>query len=179
MCSVYDPLGFTSLCILLAKLIQQDLSRRKFGWEEPVPESSNCKWEAWLKDLGKLERFKIPRCFTPPNFAEVQQSELHHFADASDQGYGAVLYLRQIDTNVKIHCSVVMSKSRFAALKTMTIPKMVLSAAARLDQMITQEITLPLATSTFRTGSTCVLHYLGKEDVRFQAFALQIAYPPY
>ena len=73
-----------SPCILLAKLIQQDLCRRKFGWDEPVPESSNRKWEAWLQDLPKLERFKIPRCFRPPYFAEVQQSKLHHFADASD-----------------------------------------------------------------------------------------------
>ena len=105
ICSVNDPLGFISPCILPAKLIQQDLCRRKFGWDEPVPESSNRKWEAWLKDLPKLETFKIPRCFRPPNFAKVQQSELHHFADASDQGYGAVSYLRQIHTNGKIHCS--------------------------------------------------------------------------
>ena len=161
ICSVYDPLGFISPCILPAKLIQQDLCRRKFGWDEPVPECSNRKWEAWLKDLPKLERFKIPRCFKPPNFAEVQQSELHHFADASDQGYGAVSYLRQIDTNGKTHCSLVMAKSRLAPLKTMTIPRMELSAAvlaARLDRMIRQELTLPLATSTYISWMTYIIH---------------------
>ena len=96
--------------------IHEDLCHRKCGWEEPVPESSNRKWEAGLKDLPKIERFKTPQCFRPPNFNEVQQSELHHFADTSDQGYGAVSYLRQIDTNGKIHCSLVMAKSRLAPL---------------------------------------------------------------
>lgn len=90
ICSVYDPLGFVSPCILMAKAIQQELCRKGLGWDDPVPESSKQKWEAWLKELPKLEQFQIPRCFKPPNFSDVQRRELHHFSDASSQGYGAV-----------------------------------------------------------------------------------------
>ena len=45
-------------------------------------------------------------------------AKLHHFSDASSQGYGAVLYLQQIDGNGKVHCSLIMAKSRLAPLKS-------------------------------------------------------------
>jgi len=33
--SLYDPLGFIAPVILRAKILLQDLCRRKFGWDEP------------------------------------------------------------------------------------------------------------------------------------------------
>ena len=129
ICYVYDPLGFVSPCILPAKAIQQDLCLKGLGWDDPIPETSKQKWEAWLRELPKLEQFQIPRCFKPQEFSDVKRCELHHFSDASNQGYGAVSYLRQINAGGKVHCSLIMAKSRLAPLKAMTIPRMELSAA--------------------------------------------------
>ena len=103
ICSVYDPLGFISPCILPAKAIQQDPCLKGLGCDDPIPETSRQQWEAWLTDLTNLEQFKIPRCFKPPDFNDIQCREVHHFSDASSQGYGAVSYLRQIDVNVTLH----------------------------------------------------------------------------
>jgi hypothetical protein len=36
--SVYDPLGFASPYIFLAKEILQDLCRMNVGWDDPIPE---------------------------------------------------------------------------------------------------------------------------------------------
>ena len=173
ICSVYDPLGFVSPCILLAKAIQQELCLKGLGWDDQIPESTRQRWNTWLSDLPKLERFEIPRCFKPSDFASVQCRELHHFSDASSQGYGAVSYLRQIDTTGNVHCSLVMAKSRLAPLKSVTIPRMELSAAVlatRLDRMIKQETTTPIDRSVFWTDSTCVLRYIENKDKRFQTF---------
>ena len=173
ICSVYDPLGFVAPCMLLAKAIQQDLCLKGLGWDDQIPESTQRQWETWLNDLPKLERFEIPRCFKPPDFAAVRRRELHHFSDASRQGYGAVSYLRQTDVNGRVHCSLVMAKSRLAPLKSVTIPRMELSAevlATRLDRMIKQEVTMPIDSSTFWTDSTCVLRYIENRDKRFQTF---------
>ena len=173
ICSVYDPLGFVSPCILPAKAIQQDLCLKGLGWDDPIPETSKQKWEAWLRELPKLEQFQIPRCFKPQEFSDVKRCELHHFSDASNQGYGAVSYLRQINAVGKVHCSLIMAKSRLAPLKAMTIPRMELSAAVlatRLDRMIKQEVTLSIDQSTFWTDSTCVLRYIENKDKRFQTF---------
>ena len=46
ICSVYDPLGFVSPCILPAKAIQQDLCLKGLGWDDLIPETSKQKWEA-------------------------------------------------------------------------------------------------------------------------------------
>ncbi|XP_078381445.1 uncharacterized protein LOC144664208 [Oculina patagonica] len=173
ICSVYDPLGFVSPCMLLAKAIQQDLCLKGLDWDDQIPESTQRQWEAWLSDLPKLERFEIPRCFKPPEFAAVRRRELHHFSDASSQGYGAVSYLRQTDANGKVHCSLIMAKSRVAPIKSVTIPRMKLSAAVletRLERMIKQEVTVPIDSSTFWTDSTCVLRYIENKDKRFQTF---------
>ena len=73
----------------------------------------------------------------------------------------------------KIHCSLMMAKSRLAPLKTMTIPGMELSAAVlatKLDRMIKQEIFIPIDSSTFWTDSTFFLRYIENKDKRFQTF---------
>ena len=170
ICSVYDPLGFVSPCILLAKAIQQELCLKGLGWNDQILESTQQQWSAWVSDLQKLERFEIPRCFKLSDFASVQCRELHHFSDASSQGYGAVSYLHQIDTTGKVHCSLVKAKSRLAPLTSVTIPRMELSAAVlatRLHRMIKQEITTPIDPSVFQTDSTC---YIENKDKRFQTF---------
>ena len=171
ICSVYDPLGFVSPCILPAKAIQQDLCLKGLGWDDPIPEPCKQKWQSWLKELPKLEQFEIPPCFKRPNRSDIQQCELHHFSDASSQGYGAVSYLRQTDIHGEVHCSLIMAKSRLAPLKAMTIPRMELSAAVlatRLDRMIKQEVDMAVHSSTFWTDSTCVLRYIENKDKRFQ-----------
>ena len=171
ICSVYDPLGFVSPCILPAKAIQQDLCLKGLGWDDQISEPCKQKWQSWLKELPKLEQFEIPRCCKPPNCSDIQQCELHHLSDASSQGYGAVSYLRQTDRHGEVHCSLIMAKSRLAPIKPMTIPRMELSAAVlatRLDRMIKQEVDIAVHSSTFWTDSTCVLRYVENKDKRFQ-----------
>lgn len=165
--SVYDPLGFVSPCILPAKAILQDLCRKGLGWDDEIPKCSEQKWKTWLEDLPKLEQFKLSRCFKPLELSAIQRRELHHFSDASSQGYGAVTYLRQVDADDNAHCSLVMAKSRLSPLKTVTIPRMELSAAVlatRLDRMVKQELTMQIDTSIFWTDSTWVLCYIENKN---------------
>lgn len=89
------------------------------------------------------------------------------------QLYGAVSYLRLVNSGGDIHCSFVMGKSRLALLKPVTIPRMELSAAvlsARLDRMIQEDIEFAIDQSLFWTDSTCVLCYVENEDKRYQTF---------
>ena len=89
--------------------------------------------------------------------------QLHHFSDASQQGYGAVSYLRSKDGKGTIYCSFVMGKACTTLLKSITIPRLELSAAvlaSRLDRIIRREIDLPVHESVFWTDSTCVMNYV-------------------
>ena len=88
--SVYDPLGFVAPFILPAKIILQDLCKKKLGWDDKIPEEVINRWKAWLESLPLLERFCTERCCKPTNFEEVTSCQLHYFSDASQLAYGAV-----------------------------------------------------------------------------------------
>ena len=91
--SVYDPLGYASPCVLQAKLILQELTRQKLGWDEPIPDEEAQKWKSWLDELPEMEGFEINRCVKPHDFGKVTDYQIHNFADASEVAYGAVSYL--------------------------------------------------------------------------------------
>ena len=99
--------------------------------------------------------------------------ELHHFADASIEGYGTASYLRLEDSDEKVHCSLVMGKSRVAPLKTVTVPRLELTAATlavKVDKQIREELDLPINRVVFWTDSTIVLRYIRNTSKRFQTF---------
>ena len=170
--STYDPLGFVTPFVLPAKIILQDLCRMKLDWDDSVTGEPLFRWKKWLMDLPKLDSFKIPRCVKPAGFKSVS-NQLHHFSDASEKGYGAVTYMRQIDEFGQVHCVLLMSKSRVTPLKTVSIPRLELSAAVlatRLDQMLKQELEIDLESSIFWTDSTSVIKYIENAERRFQTF---------
>ena len=51
-------------------------------------------------------------------------TEIHGFSDASELAYAAVVYLRITDASNQVHISLVMSKSRVAPIKRLTIPRL-------------------------------------------------------
>ena len=171
--SIYDPLGFLTPFALPAKMIMQELCRRKLGWDEAIPGVFSQQWTDWLADLKQMAEFKVDRCIKPKNFGQITHSQLHHFSDASESGYGTVSYLRLENGNGEVHVSFMMGKSRVAPLKQMTIPRMELAAAVlavRVDKMLRKELQLPLDKSMFWTDSTTVLKYISNENKRFQTF---------
>ena len=164
--SVYDPLGFVAPFIPSAKLILQDLCRLKLDWDNKIPNEILDCWQAWLSDLPQLENLAIERCLKPSTKQEVTSTQLHHFSDASQQGYGAVSYLRVADVQENVKCSFVMGKSRLAPIKPISIPRMELSAAIvsmKLEKMTRNELSLTIDQS-FLTYSTCVLRYIENTD---------------
>ncbi|KAK2920518.1 hypothetical protein Q8A73_000003, partial [Channa argus] len=137
--SVYDPLGMLAPVNLNARNIMQELCRMKLGWDE------TCK---------QLTDFGIERCFKPKDFGQTVSAQLHHFADASENGYGTVKYY-----------AFVLGKARVAHLKPMTIPRLELTAATlavHIDKMLRKELELPLKDS--------VLKYISNETSRFRMF---------
>lgn len=171
--SVYDPLGILAPVVLKAKKILQDLCRRKMGWDETVPDSIVQEWISWIQDLQKLENFKVDRCYKPANFGTAASAQLHHFADACEDGYGTVSYLLLHNKNGEAHCGFVMGKARVAPLKLATIPRMELTAAtmaSRMDTMLRKELQMELTDSIFWTDSTSVLKYINNKTTRFRTF---------
>ena len=101
------------------------------------------------------------------------KTELHHFSDASNKGYGQCSYLRLTDEQGKIHCSFVVGKSRVAPLKPVTIPRLELTAAVvsvRVGTQLAKDLRLENVEEIFWTDSKVILGYISNESRRFHVY---------
>ena len=116
---------------------------------------------------------KTPRCYKADLDNPVSRAELHVFGDASQEAFAAVAYLRQMSSDGKVSCSLVMSRTRNAPLKQMSIVRLELQAAVlavRLGRTLQREIATPLDAVCYWTDSKVVLHYIRNESKRFHTF---------
>ena len=171
--SVYDPLGFLAPVLLIGKQILQCMCREQADWDTPLPEELKQRWEHWRESLFHLERLKIQRCLKPAGFGEVVTAELHHFSDASTSGYGQCTYLRLLNRESNVHCSLIIGKSRVAPLKHVTIPHLELVAAlvsVKISALLQRELEYENVTEWFWTDSKIVLGYIANNARRFHVF---------
>ncbi|KAK3735237.1 hypothetical protein QZH41_008431 [Actinostola sp. cb2023] len=171
--SIYDPLGILSPFTLVAKKLLQELCCEKaVGWDAEIPEHYLVRWDKWQRELPLLERLILNRCLTPSEFGEIISQQVHVFSDASSTGYGAVAYLRQCDNENRTHCAFLMGKARLAPIKTMTIPRLELTAATvstRMGHLLKSELD-ENPSFTYHTDSTTVLRYIANQQTRFKVF---------
>ncbi|XP_077974180.1 uncharacterized protein LOC120329794 [Styela clava] len=171
--SIFDPLGFGQPVLQPMKVLIQDLCRKKFDWDDPIPPELKKEWLKWLSDLPKLKNFNVPRCYTPKDFGKIIDIQLHHFSDASEKSYGAVSYIRITNTYGQVHCAIISGKTRLVPLNGSTILRLELCAAtisAKNDAFLKKELKLPISASYFWTDSTTVLRYLANTDKVFKTF---------
>ena len=93
-------------------------------------------------------------------------TELHHFSNASEKGYGQCSYLRIINTCNKVYCFFVLGKARVTPLKPITIPRLELTAAvvlAKTSKFLKDELKLADVKEYFWVDSKIVLGYIHNE----------------
>ena len=171
--SLYDPLGLVAPVTLNGKRILQEMCRSGMKWDDEISEELRPRWEQWYNELYQLENIEIPRCYYPADFDEVCRVELHHFFDASIMGYGQCSYLRLMNQNGDVHCSLVFAKARVAPTKIVTIPRLELTAAVvsvKVSSMLKAELEYQNIQEFFWTDSQVVLGYINNEARRFHTF---------
>ncbi|XP_063834411.1 uncharacterized protein LOC135083637 [Ostrinia nubilalis] len=58
---IYDPLGWLTPVVLLAKMFIQELWRLQLDWDEPVSTEMLQKWQDFVRKLTNLSSISIPR----------------------------------------------------------------------------------------------------------------------
>jgi hypothetical protein len=171
--SIFDPLGLVAPFILTGKRILQDLCKEEKDWDEPVSDDTRSRWEKWRSQLPLLAEVIIPRCYKGPKLTQPKQVELHHFSDASLDGIGQCSYLRLTDMNGRVSTALVMAKARVAPAKSMTVPRLELTAAltsARVSNFLMKELQYENIVQYFWTDSKVVLGYINNDAKRFHIF---------
>ena len=89
---IYDPLGLAAPFLLKGKIILQDLHQNNYSWDDIVPSNFIKDWESWKVQLHLLENV-VMKMFQTTRLCQISCCSLHHFSDASQDGYGQESYL--------------------------------------------------------------------------------------
>ena len=171
--SVYDPLGFVAPFLLHGRKIIQILSQQELGWDKIVSDEVAKDWVELKSKLPALENLAISRCIKPAGFGKIKRSSICHFLDASEGGYGQSSYLRLEDDQGKIHCVLLIGKSKVSPLKFVSIPRLELIAAilsVKVSLLLRQELGIPIKKEYFWTDSKVVLGYINNSSKIFLIF---------
>lgn len=91
------------------------------------------EWKVFLNNLEDLETIQIPRWL---GMKTVSQIHLHGFSDASNSAYSAVIYVLTILNDGRKFTRLLMSKTKVAPLKQLTIPRLELCRAHMLANLV-------------------------------------------
>ena len=105
----------------------------------------------------------------------LEELLLHSYitSDASQTGYGQCSYLRLVDENGRIHCSLVLGKARVAPLRSVTIPRLELTAvtvSVRVASVLKKELDYEELQDLYWTDSKVVLGFISNESRRFHVY---------
>lgn len=92
---------------------------------------------------------------------------------ASTEGYGQCSYLRLVDSDGHVHCSLVMAKSRVVPEKQVTIPRLELTAAVmsvRISALLRKQLKYDDLKETFWCNRQVVLSYINNDVKKFHVF---------
>ena len=85
-------------------------------------------WEKCCGELPILRGYLIHQSYFPREVNKASM-QLHGFCDASESAYADVLYLRAVDQDGLVHVSLIMTKSKVAPMKHLTMPRLELCGA--------------------------------------------------
>ena len=124
--SLFDPIGIISPIAIRLRCILQKVVKQGHNWDQLLSKEHYDEIQQWMEDFQNMSLIQIPRCLVP-NVDGTH--ELHTFTDASLSAVSAVVYLRTISADGSIATHYVISKSKVAPIKPMSILKLELDAA--------------------------------------------------
>ena len=164
LAKIFDPIGYLSPYVMYGKLLFQDIWKEGLNWDSELPDEFKNRFMNWIESSKHFESFSLPRCYFPQAYWPSENVEIVAFGDASTKGYGSVVYLRRKLENGDYDCQIVMSKSRVAPLKKITLPRLELLASllcARLVAYVMNALKLSKNTKiTCFTDSTITLAWI-------------------
>ncbi|XP_067026397.1 uncharacterized protein [Acropora muricata] len=165
--TIFDPLGLIAPVVLVGKQILQEICHGK-DWDEPIDGEVLAKWERWRSQLPLLKQLDIARNFKPLHFGRIVTATV-----TSQNGYGQCSYLRLVDENGRIHCSLVLGKAHVAPLRSVTIPRLELTAATvsvGVANVLKEELDYEELQDFYWTDSKVVHGFISNESRRFHVY---------
>ena len=89
----------------------QEMWASGYGCDELLDPNLSQKVKKWFGELTDLDEIRVPRYLHVRTEGMVTSGSLHTFSDASDEAYGAVLYIRYQYSSGAISLDFVAAKA--------------------------------------------------------------------
>ena len=100
-------------------------------------------------------------------------SQLHTFEDASEEAFSGVVYLRSEQRDRHIQTCLLMSKTKLAPIKTLSVAEQDLQVAlmgSRLATYIQGAVSHPISTRYFWTDNSCIRNWVCSSSAAYKTF---------
>ncbi|CAB0037105.1 unnamed protein product [Trichogramma brassicae] len=125
----FDPMGWLSPVLIVAKILLQDICIDGTDWDAPIAGTLDQRWTKFCAALDDVSNIKMPRWF---GTSEAGSWHLHAFADTSKRAYAAALYA-VISSGL---CRLIVAKTKLAPTEVQTVPRLELCVAALLVRLV-------------------------------------------
>ncbi|XP_040068667.1 uncharacterized protein LOC120841761 [Ixodes scapularis] len=166
---IYDPLGVIAPVVVTVTLLFQRLWELALEWDGCLPDGIGDEWSDWCSQLSALQEKPNPQKYAHLNQRSDDTTvQLHVFGDASAKAYGAVAYLKT-GSKRNVTIALLMSKSRVALLKKLTLPRLELMGAliaARLHRKLINTLNLSIQAAYLWTDTNIAMHWIKGSAIR-------------
>ena len=160
MMSLYDLSGLVQPYHLKAKLIFQKSCEIKLDWDEKLPFPLQEEFQKWMKELPKLDKITVNRCFLPAKGGKI--CFIASFSDSSNVGLGVNTYIISEDEDGTRQSELAFCKAKVLPLKQKyTTPRSEL-AAAQLNARAANYVAEALTTVV---GHKPKIHYFSDSEI--------------
>ena len=170
---LFDPLGLLGPFVIGLKCLFQTLWKLGLDWDQEVPTDTATRVTLWIEDLSKLKTWKVERTYTSGRWDETCDVKLHAFGDASEGAYGACVYLIVKKKDGAKTSKLILSRSRVAPLKMVTLPRLELLGAVlavQLVELVRKTLKLPKECCHCWTDSMVALGWIRDDPSRWKPF---------
>ena len=167
----FDVLGWVSPVVLPMKILYKEVWKTGVDWDAEIKEEQEARHRKWREELHFLSEIKIPRHYFSGQVPV--KVELHGYSDASEEAFGAVIYIRAIYNYGPPSSALVISKTRVTPPKTRTIPQLEMCGAHLLAVLMTstrQTLKVPLENCYGNSDSTTVLSWIDQSPHKYRIY---------
>ncbi|XP_046450173.1 uncharacterized protein LOC124198385 [Daphnia pulex] len=168
----FDPQGTAAPMTIKGKIRLRELGVRGLDWTESVNEKDREWWAQYFQTIQQLKDVEFPRCLFEEE-EDIVRSELHTFADASEEACAAVCYLRNCYKDGRVIVRHVKAATKLAPLKTVSVCKLELTAAllgVRLTRFVKQALTRKMDAHFYWTDSSTVRNWVRATSAQYQVY---------
>ncbi|XP_024890929.1 uncharacterized protein LOC112466832 [Temnothorax curvispinosus] len=168
---IFDPLGWVTPVTINAKIFLQQLWQAKVEWDEALADKLLAQWETIHASLATINGLHVDRWVQYGS--DTANCELHGFCDASSTAFAAAVYIRVTSLVGETTSRLLIAKSKVAPIKSLSIPRLELSAAvllARLLEFVRSSLQLTAIPCFCWTDALVVLAWVTQHSSKWKTF---------